>query len=104
MKAFKAMSSILVVIFMGITLTACAPSSKSEGTGGYIDDTVITTKVKSALLAEKNLKSTQISVETFKGQVQLSGFVNSQADVNKAIETTRKVAGVQSVINSMKIR
>ncbi|EJD6506171.1 MULTISPECIES: BON domain-containing protein [Providencia] len=104
MKAFKAISSILVVIFMGITLTACAPSSKSEGTGGYIDDTVITTKVKSALLAEKNLKSTQISVETFKGQVQLSGFVSSQADVNKAIETTRKVAGVQSVINSMKIR
>ncbi|MEY0599236.1 BON domain-containing protein [Providencia alcalifaciens] len=104
MKAFKAISSILVVIFMGITLTACAPSSKSEGTGGYIDDTVITTKVKSALLAEKNLKSTQISVETFKGQVQLSGFFNSQADVNKAIETTRKVAGVQSVINSMKIR
>ncbi|HGN1705865.1 TPA: BON domain-containing protein [Providencia rettgeri] len=104
MRVLKAVSSILIIIFMAFTLSACAPSTKSEGTGGYIDDTVITTKVKSALLAEKNLKSTQISVETFKGRVQLSGFVNSQADINKALEATRKVAGVQSVVNSMKIR
>ncbi|MGG4608822.1 BON domain-containing protein [Providencia sp. Me31A] len=104
MKVLKVVSSILIMIFMAFTLSACAPSAKSEGTGGYIDDTVITTKVKSALLAEKNLKSTQISVETFKGRVQLSGFVNSQADINKALEATRQVAGVQSVVNSMKIR
>lgn len=104
MKALKVVSSILISIFMAFTLSACAPSAKNEGTGGYLDDTVITTKVKSALLAEKNLKSTQISVETFKGRVQLSGFVNSQADINNAIETTRKVAGVQSVINSLKVR
>ncbi|WP_163466827.1 BON domain-containing protein, partial [Klebsiella oxytoca] len=50
------------------------------------------------------LNSTQISVETFKGKVQLSGFVSSQADANRAIETARKVTGVKGVINSMVIR
>ena len=65
---------------------------------------MITTKVKTALIGEKNLNSTQISVETFKGKVQLSGFVSSQADANRAIETARKVTGVKGVINSMVIR
>lgn len=77
---------------------------KQKELGGYIDDTVITTKVKTALLAEKNLKSTQINVETFKGRVQLSGFVSSRADAQRAIQVTQSVAGVQSVIDSMKIR
>ncbi|EKT56223.1 BON domain-containing protein [Providencia sneebia] len=104
MKLFKTVSTFFIALIMGLTLSACAPTSKTEGTGGYIDDTVITTKVKSALLAEKDLKSTQISVETFKGRVQLSGFVNSRADANKAIEATKQVKGVQSVIDSMKIR
>ncbi|EKT63712.1 BON domain-containing protein [Providencia burhodogranariea] len=104
MKLFKTISVLFMAMFMALSLAACSPTSKTEGTGGYIDDSVITTKVKSALLGEKNLKSTQISVETFKGRVQLSGFVNSRADANKAIEATRKVQGVQSVIDSMKIR
>jgi len=89
---------------MALFLSACATTAKTEGTGGYIDDTVITTKVKTALLAEKNLKSTQINVETFKGRVQLSGFVSSRADAQRAIQVTQGVAGVQSVIDSMKIR
>lgn len=87
-----------------MTLSACSPTATSEGTGGYFDDSVITTKVKTALIGEKNLNSTQISVETFKGKVQLSGFVSSQADANRAIETARKVTGVKGVINSMVIR
>lgn len=104
MKLFKSVNIVFVAILMAFTLSACAPTEKTEGTGGYVDDTVITTKVKSALLAEKDLKSTQISVETFKGRVQLSGFVNSRADANKAIQVTKSVSGVQSVIDSMKIR
>lgn len=104
MKLLKSVGTLLVATFMAFALAACAPTSKSEGTGGYIDDTVITTKVKSALLAEKDLKSTQISVETFKGRVQLSGFVDSKASANKAIEAARNVKGVQSVIDSIKIR
>lgn len=104
MKYLKSMTALCTVLFMALFLSACAPTAKTEGTGGYIDDTVITTKVKTALLAEKNLKSTQINVETFKGRVQLSGFVSSRADAQRAIQVTQGVAGVQSVINSMKIR
>lgn len=82
MKAIKSVTAVFIALFMAVALSACAPSAKTEGTGGYIDDSVITTKVKSALLAEKDLKSTQISVETFKGRVQLSGFVNSKMPQN----------------------
>ncbi|WP_063655907.1 BON domain-containing protein [Candidatus Arsenophonus triatominarum] len=104
MKYLKSITALCTVLFMALFLSACAPTAKTEGTGGYIDDTVITTKVKTALLAEKNLKSTQINVETFKGRVQLSGFVSSRADAQRAIQVTQGVAGVQSVIDSMKIR
>ncbi|WP_016594539.1 BON domain-containing protein, partial [Yersinia pestis] len=84
--------------------SACAPTAKSEGTGGYLDDTVVTTKVKAALLGEKNLKSTEINVETFKGRVQLSGFVSSSQDANRAVQVTRSVPGVKSVSNQMLIK
>ncbi|SPP31213.1 Osmotically-inducible protein Y [Arsenophonus endosymbiont of Aleurodicus floccissimus] len=104
MKYLKSMTALCTMLFMELFLSACAPTAKTEGIGGYIDDTVITTKVKTALLAEKNLKSTKINVETFKGRVQLSGFVSSRADAQRAIQVTQGVAGVQSVIDSMKIR
>jgi osmotically-inducible protein OsmY len=79
-------------------------TSKQEGTGEYIDDTVITTKVKAAVFNEPSLKSAEINVETFKGVVQLSGFVNSQADINKAVEVARGVKGVKSVKNDMRLK
>jgi osmotically-inducible protein OsmY len=78
--------AVLLASFLG-----CASTSKQEGTGEYIDDTVITTKVKAAVFNEPSLKSAEINVETFKGVVQLSGFVNSQADINKAVEVARGV-------------
>ncbi|RPJ45235.1 MAG: BON domain-containing protein, partial [Betaproteobacteria bacterium] len=76
----------------------------TEGTGEYIDDTVITTKVKAAIFDEPTLKSAEINVETFKGTVQLSGFVNSRADINKAVEVARSVKGVTSVKNNMRLK
>lgn len=85
-------------------LSACASTSKSEGTGEYMDDTVITTKVKAAILNDATLKSAEINVETFKGVVQLSGFVNSQADINQAVNVARSVSGVKSVSNGMKLK
>ncbi|WP_016260485.1 BON domain-containing protein, partial [Yersinia pestis] len=91
-------------IIMAMAVSACAPTAKSEGTGGYLDDTVVTTKVKAALLGEKNLKSTEINVETFKGRVQLSGFVSSSQDANRAVQVTRSVPGVKSVSNQMLIK
>lgn len=93
--------------FMAITLVAangCGSTSKKEGTGEYIDDTVITTKVKAAILNEPMLKSAEINVETFKGVVQLSGFVSSSASIDKAVEVARGVAGVKSVKNSMQLK
>ncbi|ATM85962.1 BON domain-containing protein [Yersinia massiliensis] len=104
MKLFKTFSALCVAVIMAMAISACAPTKTSEGTGGYIDDTVITTKVKSALLAAKDIKSTQISVETFKGRVQLSGFVSSRHDADRAVEVTRTVPGVKSVSNQMLIR
>lgn len=85
-------------------LVGCASTSQQEGTGEYIDDTIITTKVKAAIFNEPTLKSTEINVETFKGVVQLSGFVSSHADINKAVEVARGVKGVKAVRNDMRIK
>ena len=93
------LSVILLTIFLG-----CASTPKKEGTGEYFDDTVITSKVKAAILQEPSLKSAEINVETFKGVVQLSGFVNSPADINKAVEVARRVEGVKSVKNDMRAK
>lgn len=96
-------STFFLIVLM-TSLLGCASTSKQEGTGEYFDDTVVTTKVKAAILNEPLLKSTEINVETFKGIVQLSGFVNSQADINKAVEVVRKVNGVKSVKNDMRVK
>jgi osmotically-inducible protein OsmY len=89
----------LVILFAG-----CASTPTQEGTGEYIDDTVLTTKVKAMVFNEPTLKSAEINVETFKGVVQLSGFVGSQADINKAVEVARGVKGVKSVKNDMRLK
>ena len=97
----------LSAMFMALTLptaVGCASTSKSEGTGEYVDDVMITSKVKAAILGESSLKSAEINVETFKGVVQLSGFVSSQAAANKAVELTRAVKGVSSVKNDMRVK
>lgn len=87
-----------------LTAAGCASTEKHEGTGEYVDDSVITTKVKAMLFDEPNLRSGEINVETFKGVVQLSGFVNSKADINKAVEIARSVKGVESVKNDMRLK
>ena len=86
------------------TLLGCASSSKHESTGEYLDDSVITTKVKTAIFNEPTLKSTEINVKTYKGVVQLSGFVNSRSDIYKAVEVARGVKGVKSVNNDMRLK
>jgi osmotically-inducible protein OsmY len=94
--------------FAGILVVAtalgCASTAKQEGTGEYVDDTVITTKVKAAVLNEPTLKSAEINVETFKGVVQLSGFVSSRAAESKAVEVAGGVPGVKSVKNDMRLK
>jgi len=86
------------------SLLGCAGTSTKEGTGEYVDDTVITTKVKAAIFNEPTLKVFQINVETFKGTVQLSGFVNSRTDISKAVEVARGVPGVTAVRNDIRLK
>ena len=86
------------------TALGCASTAKQEGTGEYVDDTVITGKVKTAIFNAPTLKSAETNVETFKGVVQLSDFVSSQDAVNKAVTLTRTVAGVKSVRNAMRLK
>jgi osmotically-inducible protein OsmY len=85
-------------------LVACASTSKQSSTGEYVDDSVITTKVKSLLAEDDFLKSFKISVETYKGTVQLSGFVNSQQAVDKAGQIASSVKGVKSVKNDLIVK
>ena len=97
----------LSAAFLAIALASsvgCASTEKQEGTGQYIDDTVITGKVKAALVKDPTTKASEINVETFKGAVQLSGFVSSQAAITRAVELARGVEGVQSVKNDMRIK
>jgi osmotically-inducible protein OsmY len=87
-----------------VFVTGCASTSKQESTGEFIDDSVITNKVKAAIVNDPALKVMQINVETFKGVVQLSGFVDSKAMAARAVEVTRGVAGVKSVKDDMRMR
>ena len=103
MKIFKLFSKFFVVVLL-VSLMGCAATARQEGTGEYLDDSVITTKVKAEILKDDTLKSSEINVETFKGVVQLSGFVNSQADINRAVEVARTIKGVTSVKNDMRVK
>ena len=81
-----------------------APTSKKETAGEYIDDSVITSKVKALIFEDSSLKSAEINVETYKGVVQLTGFVQSPAAIKKAAEIARSVKGVKSVKNDMIVK
>jgi osmotically-inducible protein OsmY len=94
----------IVLLILIASFVACSSTSKQSSTGEYIDDSVITTKVKSLLASDDFLKSFQIGVETYKGTVQLSGFVDSQQAVNKAVEIARGVEGVTSVKNDLIVK
>jgi osmotically-inducible protein OsmY len=104
MKKFNTYLSAAFLAIALVSVVGCASTSTQEGTGEYMDDSVITTKVKTAIFNEATLKSAEINVETFKGVVQLSGFVNSQSDINKAVEVARSVKGVTSVKNDMRVK
>lgn len=103
MKLFKYLSAIILTVMLS-TVMGCASTSKHEGTGQYLDDSVITTKVKAVIFHEPSLKSAEINVETYKGQVQLSGFVATAADIDKAVEVASSVKGVTSVKNDIRVK
>jgi osmotically-inducible protein OsmY len=106
MKKGTMLIGLLFVVMLVATLVsgASTPKQESESTGEYVDDSVITTKVKALLAEDDFLKSFKISVKTQKGTVRLSGSVNSQNAVDKAVEITRSVKGVKSVKNKLIVK
>jgi osmotically-inducible protein OsmY len=103
MKNLKLVSTLIAALML-TAVVGCASTPKQESTGQYIDDSVITTAVKAAILNEPTLKVAEINVETFKGAVQLSGFVRSQENIATAVNVTRGVNGVKSVKNDMRLK
>jgi osmotically-inducible protein OsmY len=117
MKPLKSVMLLSIAALLFASL-GCASSTSKDGSpsksnnssrgdesaGEYLDDSVITTKVKTAIFNEETLKSSEINVETYKGIVQLSGFVNSQADIDKAVTVAKTIKGVTSVKNTMQLK
>lgn len=104
MLKFKRVIGFSTCVWLLVSLLGCAATPTSSSTGQMLDDSVITTKVKAAILEEPALKTMEISVETYKGVVQLSGFVDSAQSVQRAGEVAGKVAGVVSVKNDLVVK
>ena len=103
----KSFNRIITAVFLAVslgTVVGCASPSTQQGTGEFVDDAVITTKVKALLIEDPLTKAIEIKVKTFKGEGQLSGFVSSQAAANRAVVLARSVKGVTSVKNDMQIK
>jgi osmotically-inducible protein OsmY len=103
MKTLQSFIKLIACLVLILSL-GCASTRTQEGAGEYVDDTVITTKVKSAIFSDPDLKVMQINVETFKGVVQLSGFVNSASSIKKAMEAAKNVKGVVSVQTNLIVK
>lgn len=103
MKNLKIVSTLIAALML-TAVVGCASTQKQESTGQYVDDTVITTTVKAAIFNEPSLKVSEINVETFKGVVQLSGFVRSEDSIVTAVRVASAVNGVKSVKNDMRMK
>ena len=103
MKNFK-FYLITACLSFFMALAGCSSTSTEKSTGEYIDDSVISTKVKTAFIEDDDLKASEIQVETFKGTVQLSGFVADSSDVSKAEKVAKQVSGVKAVKNDIRVK
>lgn len=97
-------TATLVAALFAAALAGCAGSPQKESTGEYVDDTAITTKVKTAFVKDKAVDAMDIKVETFKGTVQLSGYADSSAEASRAVELARTVPGVKAVRNDIQVK
>ncbi len=103
MKQLKHLSVFFLAIAFA-SILGCAGTEKRSSTGEYVTDSWITTKVKAALVKDPVVKATEVNVETFKGTVQLSGFVSSEAAKSQAVVVTRGIEGVTGVKNDIRLR
>lgn len=104
MKNLRNYVTAVLLAFAMVAVVGCAAPAKQQSAGEYIDDTVITTRAKAAIFDDPGLRATEINVETFDGVVQLSGFVSSQAEINRAVQVVRGIPGVKSVRNDMRLK
>ena len=103
MNLFKRVSAFFIAIALASAL-GCVSTSNQEGTGEFVTDSWITTKVKAVLVEDSLVRATEVNVETFKGAVQLSGFVSSNAAMDQAVRLARSIKGVTSVKNDMRLK
>ena len=103
MNMLKRISAFFLAIVV-VTAVGCAGSATQESTSEYVSDSWITTKVKATLAEDPNVKATEVNVETFKGAVQLSGFVSTKLAMSEAVRLTRTINGVTSVKNDMRLK
>jgi osmotically-inducible protein OsmY len=103
-SSLKRYAAMIVVAAFASMLTACAGSPTKSSTGEYVDDSVITTKIKSEYLKDETVKALDVHVRTFKGRVQLSGFVKTRAEKDRAGEIAKSVAGVVAVENALVVK
>lgn len=94
----------IVAAALMVLMIGCAPTASRQGTGEYVDDALITSKVKAAFAADPTVKATEVQVETFKGTVQLSGFVGSRESAQRAVDIARQVKGVKEVRNNTMLK
>jgi osmotically-inducible protein OsmY len=104
MNLTQRLATAIFTASLAMTVVGCSSTPVKESTGEYVDDSVITAKVKAAIFNEPTLKATEINVETFKGDVQLSGFVAQPQDAQRAAELARGVKGVTSVKNDIRVK
>lgn len=103
MKLSKHISAIFMALFLA-SLVGCASAQQHESASEYIDDAVITTKVKAALFNDPDLSAAEINVETYNGEVQLSGFVSAPSQISQAVQVAKNVEGVRKVKNSLLVK
>jgi hyperosmotically inducible protein len=101
----NAITAVVVASFLALGgIGACSSTRTQQSTGEYIDDAAITAKVKAALIEDKDVKALDVNVETFKGTVQLSGFADSQAQIDRAVQLAKEVNGVKEVKNAIRVK
>lgn len=104
MSTISKFTQMVAVALMVTLVSACAGSRTQSSTGEYLDDSVITSKVKAKLLEDKEVSGLAVNVETFKGIVQLSGFAKTEAERQKAVQLARSVGGVKDIKNDIQLK
>jgi len=104
MRTIGVATGLAVAAAVSTVVTGCAGDATTRSTGTYIDDTAISAKVKTELLADKGVKGTEVNVRTYDGEVQLSGFVDDSAQKRRAVEVARAVPGVKDVRDDLVVK